>query len=231
MCEKCNKGKYYITTAIAYASGKPHIGNTYEIVLADAIARYKRSQGYDVFFQTGTDEHGQKIELKADEAGVTPKEFVDNASCEIKKIWDLMNTSYDKFIRTTDEDHEAQVKKIFKKLYDQGDIYKGAYEGMYCTPCESFWTKIPVAPEVRGVCGMLGLEPLYLACEGRLVIMAPKEQAQTIVDALKACPYSKNAAIIGEVTEEQPGKVVMLTEIGTQALLPQPGGELLPRIC
>ena len=116
MCEKCNKGKYYITTAIAYASGKPHIGNTYEIVLADAIARYKRSQGYDVFFQTGTDEHGQKIELKADEAGVTPKEFVDNASGEIKKIWDLMNTSYDKFIRTTDEDHEAQVKKIFKKL-------------------------------------------------------------------------------------------------------------------
>lgn len=114
MCEKCNKGKYYITTAIAYASGKPHIGNTYEIVLADAIARYKRSQGYDVFFQTGTDEHGQKIELKADEAGVTPKEFVDNASGEIKRIWDLMNTSYDKFIRTTDEDHEAQVKKIFK---------------------------------------------------------------------------------------------------------------------
>lgn len=141
MCEKCNKGKYYITTAIAYASGKPHIGNTYEIVLADAIARYKRSQGYDVFFQTGTDEHGQKIELKADEAGVTPKEFVDNAAGEIKRIWDLMNTSYDKFIRTTDEDHEAQVKKIFKKLYDQGDIYKGSYEGMYCTPCESFWTE------------------------------------------------------------------------------------------
>ena len=141
MCEKCNKGKYYITTAIAYASGKPHIGNTYEIVLADAIARYKRSQGYDVFFQTGTDEHGQKIELKAEEAGVTPKEFVDNVSGEIKRIWDLMNTSYDKFIRTTDEDHEAQVKKIFKKLYDQGDIYKGAYEGMYCTPCESFFTE------------------------------------------------------------------------------------------
>ena len=141
MCEKCNKGKYYITTAIAYASGKPHIGNTYEIVLADAIARYKRSQGYDVFFQTGTDEHGQKIELKADEAGVTPKEFVDNAAGEIKRIWDLMNTSYDKFIRTTDEDHEAQVKKIFKKLYDQGDIYKGYYEGLYCTPCESFFTE------------------------------------------------------------------------------------------
>ena len=141
MCEKCNKGKYYITTAIAYASGKPHIGNTYEIVLADAIARYKRSQGYDVFFQTGTDEHGQKIELKADEAGVTPKEFVDNAAGEIKRIWDLMNTSYDKFIRTTDEDHEKQVQKIFKKLYDQGDIYKGHYEGMYCTPCESFFTE------------------------------------------------------------------------------------------
>ena len=141
MCEKCNKGKYYITTAIAYASGKPHIGNTYEIVLADAIARYKRSQGYDVFFQTGTDEHGQKIELKADEAGVTPKEFVDNASGEIKKIWDLMNTSYDKFIRTTDDYHEKEVQKIFKKLYDQGDIYKGHYEGMYCTPCESFFTE------------------------------------------------------------------------------------------
>ena len=141
MCEKCNKGKYYITTAIAYASGKPHIGNTYEVVLADAIARYKRSQGYDVFFQTGTDEHGQKIELKADEAGITPKQFVDNAAEEIKKIWDLMNTSYDKFIRTTDEDHEAQVKKIFKRLYDQGDIYKSSYEGMYCTPCESFWTE------------------------------------------------------------------------------------------
>ena len=155
MCEKCNKGKYYITTAIAYASGKPHIGNTYEIVLADAIARYKRSQGYDVFFQTGTDEHGQKIELKADEAGVTPKEFVDNASGEIKKIWDLMNTSYDKFIRTTDEDHEAQVKKIFKKLYDQGDIYKGAYEGMYCTPCESFWTESQL---VDGKCPDCGRE-------------------------------------------------------------------------
>ena len=155
MCEKCNKGKYYITTAIAYASGKPHIGNTYEIVLADAIARYKRSQGYDVFFQTGTDEHGQKIELKADEAGVTPKKFVDNASGEIKRIWDLMNTSYDKFIRTTDEDHEAQVKKIFKKLYDQGDIYKGSYEGMYCTPCESFWTESQL---VDGKCPDCGRE-------------------------------------------------------------------------
>ena len=136
-----DKPKYYITTAIAYTSGKPHIGNTYEIVLADAIARYKRSQGYDVFFQTGTVEHGQKIELKAEEAGVTPKEFVDNVSGEIKRIWDLMNTSYDKFIRTTDDYHEKEVQKIFKKLYDQGDIYKGHYEGMYCTPCESFFTE------------------------------------------------------------------------------------------
>ena len=136
-----DKQKYYITTAIAYTSGKPHIGNTYEIVLADAIARYKRSQGYDVFFQTGTDEHGQKIELKAEEAGITPKEFVDNVAGEIKRIWDLMNTSYDKFIRTTDDYHEAEVQKIFKKLYDQGDIYKGHYEGMYCTPCESFFTE------------------------------------------------------------------------------------------
>ena len=135
------KEKFYMTTAIAYTSGKPHIGNTYEIVLADSIARFKRQQGYDVFFQTGTDEHGQKIELKAEEAGITPKEYVDNVSTEIKRIWDLMNTSYDKFIRTTDEDHEKQVQKIFKKLYDQGDIYKGHYEGMYCTPCESFFTE------------------------------------------------------------------------------------------
>ena len=135
------KEKFYMTTAIAYTSGKPHIGNTYEIVLADSIARFKRQQGYDVFFQTGTDEHGQKIELKAEEAGITPKEYVDNVSKEIKRIWDLMNTSYDKFIRTTDADHEKQVQKIFKKLYDQGDIYKGHYEGMYCTPCESFFTE------------------------------------------------------------------------------------------
>lgn len=135
------KQKYYITTAIAYTSGKPHIGNTYEAVLADAIARYKRQQGYDVFFQTGTDEHGQKIELKAAEAGITPKEFVDNVAGEIKNIWDLMNTSYDKFIRTTDEYHEKQVQKIFKKMYAKGDIYKGYYEGMYCTPCESFFTE------------------------------------------------------------------------------------------
>ena len=136
-----NRGKYYMTTAIAYTSGKPHIGNTYEIVLADSIARFKRQQGYDVFFQTGTDEHGQKIELKAEEAGITPKEYVDKVAGEIKRIWDLMNTSYDKFIRTTDTDHEKQVQKIFKKLYDQGDIYKGYYEGMYCTPCESFFTE------------------------------------------------------------------------------------------
>lgn len=149
------KQKYYITTAIAYTSGKPHIGNTYEIVLADAIARYKRSQGYDVFFQTGTDEHGQKIELKAEEAGITPKEFVDNVSTEIKRIWDLMDTSYDKFIRTTDEDHEKQVQKIFKKLYDQGDIYKGYYEGMYCTPCESFFTESQL---VDGKCPDCGRE-------------------------------------------------------------------------
>ena len=149
------KQKYYITTAIAYTSGKPHIGNTYEIVLADAVARYKRSQGYDVFFQTGTDEHGQKIELKAEEAGVTPKEFVDGVSAEIKKIWDLMDTSYDKFIRTTDEDHEKQVQKIFKKLYDQGDIYKGHYEVMYCTPCESFFTESQL---VDGKCPDCGRE-------------------------------------------------------------------------
>ena len=135
------KQRYYISTAIAYTSGKPHIGNTYEVVLADAIARFKRQQGYDVYFQTGTDEHGQKIELKAEEAGVTPKEFVDNVSGEIKRIWDLMNTSYDKFIRTTDKNHEEQVKKIFKKMYAKGDIYKGHYEGMYCTPCESFFTE------------------------------------------------------------------------------------------
>ena len=136
-----SKGKFYMTTAIAYASGKPHIGNTYEAVLADSIARFKRKDGYDVFFQTGTDEHGQKIELKAAEAGVTPQEYVDKASAEIKRIWDLMGTSYDKFIRTTEPDHEKQVQKIFKRLYDQGDIYKGSYEGMYCTPCESFWTQ------------------------------------------------------------------------------------------
>ena len=154
MCQDCKK-PYYITTAIAYASGKPHIGNTYEIVLADSIARYKRAKGYDVFFQTGTDEHGQKIEEKAEAAGVTPQEFVDRSAGEIHRIWDLMNTSYDKFIRTTDKDHEAQVQKIFKKLYDQGDIYKGAYEGLYCTPCESFWTPSQL---VDGKCPDCGRE-------------------------------------------------------------------------
>ena len=152
MCQNCKK-PYYITTAIAYTSGKPHIGNTYEIVLADSIARYKREQGYDVRFQTGTDEHGQKIELKAEEAGVSPKEFVDGVAAEIKRIWDLMNTSYDKFIRTTDEYHEKQVQKIFKKLYDQGDIYKGYYEGLYCTPCESFWTPSQVVDGKCPDCG------------------------------------------------------------------------------
>ena len=150
-----DKKKFYMTTAIAYTSGKPHIGNTYEIVLADSIARFKREQGYDVFFQTGTDEHGQKIELKAEEKGVTPKAFVDEVSTEIKRIWDLMNTSYDKFIRTTDADHEKQVQKIFKKLYDKGDIYKGHYEGMYCTPCESFFTESQL---VDGKCPDCGRE-------------------------------------------------------------------------
>ena len=150
-----DKKKFYMTTAIAYTSGKPHIGNTYEFVLADAIARYKRSQGYDVFFQTGTDEHGQKIELKAQEAGVTPKEFVDGVAAQVKEIADLMNTSYDKFIRTTDEYHEKQVQKIFKKLYEQGDIYKGYYEGMYCTPCEAFFTESQL---VDGKCPDCGRE-------------------------------------------------------------------------
>ncbi len=150
-----NKKPYYITTAIAYTSGKPHIGNTYEIVLADSIARFKRFEGYEVFFQTGTDEHGQKIELKAAEAGVTPKEFVDGVAGQIKDIWDMMNTSYDKFIRTTDADHERQIQKIFKKLYEQGDIYKGHYEGMYCTPCESFFTPSQL---VNGKCPDCGRE-------------------------------------------------------------------------
>ncbi len=154
MCKAC-KGPYYMTTAIAYTSGKPHIGNTYEIVLADSIARYKRAQGYDVFFQTGTDEHGQKIEMKAQEEGISPKEYVDKVAGQVKEVWDLMNTSYDKFIRTTDEDHERQVQKIFKKLFDQGDIYKGYYEGMYCTPCESFFTESQL---VDGRCPDCGRE-------------------------------------------------------------------------
>ena len=150
-----DKGKFYMTTAIAYTSGKPHIGNTYEIVLADAIARYKRLEGYDVYFQTGTDEHGQKIQEKAEKAGITPKEYVDNVAGEVKRIWDLMNTSYDNFVRTTDADHEKQVQKIFKKLYDEGDIYKGSYEGLYCTPCESFWTESQL---VDGKCPDCGRE-------------------------------------------------------------------------
>ena len=150
-----NKGKFYMTTAIAYASGKPHIGNTYEIILADAIARFKRQEGYDVYFQTGTDEHGQKNEIKAEEAGVSPQEYVDKVSAEVKKIWDLMNCSYDNFIRTTDADHKKQVQKIFKKLYDKGDIYKGSYEGLYCTPCESFWTESQL---VDGKCPDCGRE-------------------------------------------------------------------------
>ncbi len=152
MCKACKK-PYYITTAIAYTSGKPHIGNTYEIVLADSIARYKRAQGYDVFFQTGTDEHGQKIEQKAAEAGVSPKEYVDKVAAQVKSIWDMMNTSYDKFIRTTDKDHEKQIQKIFKKMYEQGDIYKGHYEGLYCTPCESFFTESQLVNEKCPDCG------------------------------------------------------------------------------
>ena len=182
MCQNCKK-PYYITTAIAYTSGKPHIGNTYEIVLADSIARYKREQGYDVRFQTGTDEHGQKIELKAEEAGVTPKEFVDKVAGEIKTIWDLMNTSYDKFIRTTDADHEAQVQKIFKKLYDQGDIYKGHYEGMYCTPCESFFTESQL---VDGKCPDCG-RPVQPAKEEAYFFRMSK-YAQKLIDHINSHP-------------------------------------------
>ena len=175
--------KYYITTAIAYTSGKPHIGNTYEVVLADSIARFKRQQGYDVFFQTGTDEHGQKIELKAEEAGVTPKEFVDQVSGEIRRIWDLMNTSYDKFIRTTDDYHEKQVQKIFKKLYDQGDIYKGYYEGLYCTPCESFFTESQL---VDGKCPDCG-RPVTPAKEEAYFFRMSK-YAQRLIDHINAHP-------------------------------------------
>lgn len=174
---------YYLTTAIAYTSGKPHIGNTYEIVLADAIVRYKRNQGYDVRFQTGTDEHGQKIELKANEAGITPKEYVDNVSTEINRLWDLMNTSYDKFIRTTDEDHEKQVQKIFKKLYEKGDIYKGNYEGMYCTPCESFFTPSQL---VDGKCPDCGRE-CEPAKEEAYFLKLSKYQDQ-LIDHIKTHP-------------------------------------------
>ncbi|MBE5971673.1 MAG: methionine--tRNA ligase [Lachnoclostridium sp.] len=182
MCQNCKK-PYYITTAIAYTSGKPHIGNTYEIVLADAIARYKREQGYDVFFQTGTDEHGQKIELKAQDAGKTPKEFVDEVAGEIKGIWDLMNTSYDKFIRTTDDYHEKQVQKIFKKLYEQDDIYKGHYEGLYCTPCESFWTASQV---VDGKCPDCG-RPVQPAKEEAYFFRMSK-YAQRLIDHINTHP-------------------------------------------
>ena len=182
MCKNCKK-PYYISTAIAYTSGKPHIGNTYEIVLADAIARYKREQGYDVYFQTGTDEHGQKIELKAQDAGVTPKEFVDNVAGEIKNIWDLMNTSYYKFIRTTDEYHEKQVQKIFKKLYEKGDIYKGHYEGLYCTPCESFWTPSQV---VDGKCPDCG-RPVQPAKEEAYFFRMSK-YAQKLIDHINSHP-------------------------------------------
>ena len=178
-----DKKKYYITTAIAYTSGKPHIGNTYEAILADSIARFKRQQGYDVFFQTGTDEHGQKIELKAEEAGVTCKEFVDNVAGEIKSIWDLMNTSYDKFIRTTDDYHEKQVQKIFKKLYDQGDIYKGYYEGMYCTPCESFFTESQL---VDGKCPDCG-RPVTPAKEEAYFFRMSK-YAQRLIDHINTHP-------------------------------------------
>ena len=182
MCKNCKK-PYYISTAIAYTSGKPHIGNTYEIVRAAAIARYKREQGYDVYFQTGTDEHGQKIELKAQDAGVTPKEFVDNVAGEIKNIWDLMNTSYDKFIRTTDEYHEKQVQKIFKKLYEKGDIYKGHYEGLYCTPCESFWTPSQV---VDGKCPDCG-RPVQPAKEEAYFFRMSK-YAQKLIDHINSHP-------------------------------------------
>ena len=178
-----NKQKYYITTAIAYTSGKPHIGNTYEIVLADSIARFKRQQGYDVFFQTGTDEHGQKIEIKAGEAGITPKEFVDNVSTEIRRIWDLMNTSYDKFIRTTDEDHEKQVQKIFKKMYARGDIYKGSYEGWYCTPDESFWTESQL---VDGKCPECGREVVRASEEAYFFRMS--KYADRLIEHINSHP-------------------------------------------
>ena len=182
MCRNCKK-PYYITTAIAYTSGKPHIGNTYEIILADSIARYKREQGFDVRFQTGTDEHGQKIELKAEEAGVTPQEFVDGVAAQIKSIWDLMNTSYDKFIRTTDKEHEEQVQKIFKKLYDKGDIYKGHYEGLYCTPCESFWTSSQVTDGKCPDCG----RPVTPAKEEAYFFKMSK-YAQRLIDHINEHP-------------------------------------------
>ena len=178
-----NKGKFYMTTAIAYASGKPHIGNTYEIILADAIARFKRQEGYDVYFQTGTDEHGQKNEIKAEEAGVSPQEYVDKVSAEVKKIWDLMNCSYDNFIRTTDADHKKQVQKIFKKLYDKGDIYKGSYEGLYCTPCESFWTESQL---VDGKCPDCGREVKPAKEEAYFFIMS--KYADRLIEHINTHP-------------------------------------------
>ena len=178
-----DKGKYYITTAIAYTSGKPHIGNTYEIILADAIARFKRQEGYDVFFQTGTDEHGQKIEAKAVEAGVTPKEYVDKTSGEVRRIWDLMDTSYDKFIRTTDADHERQIQKIFRKFYEQGDIYKGEYKGMYCTECESFYTESQL---VDGKCPLDGCDVTPATEEAYFFRMS--KYAQRLIDHINAHP-------------------------------------------
>lgn len=184
MGENINKGvPYYITTAIAYTSGKPHIGNTYEIVLADAIARFKREQGFDVRFQTGTDEHGQKIELKAEEAGITPQQFVDNVAGEIRNIWDMMNTSYDKFVRTTDEYHVKQVQKMFKKMYDKGDIYKGAYEGWYCTPCESFWTDTQLKDGCCPDCG----RPVEKAKEEAYFFKMSK-YAQRLIDHINSHP-------------------------------------------
>ena len=178
-----NKGKFYMTTAIAYTSGKPHIGNTYEIILADSIARYKRFEGYDVFFQTGTDEHGQKIELKAQEAGISPKEYVDGVAGQVKEIWDMMNTSYDKFIRTTDAPHEKQVQKIFKKLYDQGDIYKGHYEGLYCTPCESFFTESQL---VDGKCPDCGREVVPAKEEAYFIKMS--KYADRLIEHINTHP-------------------------------------------
>lgn len=183
MCEKCKKGNYYLTTAIAYTSGRPHIGNTYEVILADAIARFKREQGYHVYFQTGTDEHGQKIQEKAQECGISPKEYVDKTAGEVKRIWDLMNTSYDNFIRTTDEDHERQVQKIFKKLYDQGDIYKSTYEGLYCKPCESFWTESQL---VNGKCPDCGREVQPAKEEAYFFKMS--KYAQRLIDHINTHP-------------------------------------------
>ena len=178
------KEKYYITTAIAYASAKPHIGNTYEIVLADAIARYKRLTGYDVYFQTGTDEHGQKIEGKAIEKGLDPQEYVDEVALEVRKIWDVMNTSYDKFIRTTNPSHKEEVAKIFKKLYDQGDIYKGTYEGLYCTPCESFWTESQV---IDGKCPDCGREVKVASEEAYFLKMS--NYSQRLEDYIESHPH------------------------------------------